>query len=370
LILLTGAGLLIRSLLALQKVDLGFEPENVLTVDIELPRVKYPERRHCQTFFEPLLQQVRTLPGVRAAGLVSGGLDLGSGGGYVRVWTDAQPRGGPEDTRSARGMSVSPGFFEAVGYRVLRGRTFTDQDVQAGPKYAVIDENLARKYFPDIDPLGQKLNGLTIVGVVSTLRDFKTLNPTHDTFFLPSSNGYFQVTSLVVRAEGDPMRLATAIRAQVSALDKDQAVGKVETLEATLLGTLAPRRFTMILLGLFSGIALILAMVGVYGLLQYSATQQTHDIGIRMALGARGIDVLRAVLVQGLRLTFLGIALGLAGAFALTRILSSLLYGVSAADPLTFALVALLLTGVALLASYLPARRAAQIDPMVALRYE
>jgi putative ABC transport system permease protein len=364
-----GAGLLIRTLIALQSVDLGFQPRNVLTVAIDLPRVKYPEPHHCKAFFEPLLQQVRALPGVRAASLAGHGLGLASGGGSMPIWIDDQ-QGALEDRPDARRLTVSPGFFEAMGIRVLRGRTITDRDVQAGARCVVIDENLARTYFPGVDPIGHRVNRKTIIGVVSTLRDFQTLNPKRETFFEPLWDSYFQKNSLVVRAEGAPMHLAAAIRAQVAALDKDQAVGTVETLEATLSGMLAPRRFTMVLLSLFSAIALILAMVGGYGLLQYNTTQQIHDIGIRMALGARAGDVLRAVLVQGLRLTFLGIAVGLAGAFALTRILSSLVYGVTPADPLTFALVTLLLTGVALLASYLPARRAARIDPMVALRHE
>jgi putative ABC transport system permease protein len=175
---------------------------------------------------------------------------------------------------------------------------------------------------------------------------------------------------LLVRTDGDPMRLAPALRAQVAALDKDPTIVSLETLEGTLAEMLAPRRFTMVLLGLFAGIALILAAAGIYGLLQYSTTQQTHDIGIRMALGARGMDVLKVVLGQGLKLTLMGVATGVTGALALTRVLSSLLYGVTPTDPVTLVSVSFVLIGVALLASYLPARRAARIDPMVALRYE
>ncbi len=369
LVLLMGAGLLIRTLVALQKADLGFQPENMLTLHIGLPRVKYPEPQHCQAFFEPLVQQVRALPGVRAAGLVFDGFSVGAEGTYDPISFDGRPRG-PDDASLARHMTVSPGFLEAMGMRVLKGRVFTDPDAQADAKSAVIDEHLARTYFPDTDPLGHKINGQTIIGVVSTLRSFRTLTPTHGTFFTPLSQSYSQYGDLVVRTEGDPMQLAGTIRSQVSALDKDQTAAELETMETTLSGMMAPRRFTMTLLGLFAGIALILAMIGVYGLLQYSTTRQTHDIGIRMALGARRMDVLRTVLAQGLRLTLIGVAVGLVGALALTRLLSSLLYGVTPADPLTFALVSLLLTAVALLASYLPARRAARIDPMVALRYE
>jgi putative ABC transport system permease protein len=241
--------------------------------------------------------------------------------------------------------------------------------MRGAPNAVVIDENLARSYFGDADPLGRKIAGLPVLGVVSTFRDFETVNPTHDTLFMPTPGLYLQAADLVVRTEHDPMLLAGAIRGQIAALDKD-LTANLETLEKTLSGMLAPRRFTMILLGLFSGVALILATVGVYGLLQYSTTQRTREIGIRMALGARNSDVLRAVLTQGLRLTLLGIALGLAGALVLTRVLASLLYGVTPCDPLTFALVSLLLVAVASVASYVPAHRAARIDPMVALRYE
>jgi predicted permease len=370
LVLLMGAGLLIRTLMSLQKVDLGFQPRNMMTLHIELPATKYPEPHHCQAFFEPLVRQVRALPGVRAAGLVFDGFTLGTGGSYQSIRIDDRLRDGPGGEPLARYMTVSPGFFEAMGVRTLKGRIFTEQDMQAGTKFVVIDEHLARTYFSDTDPLGHQVNGKTIIGVVSTLRDFLTLTPTHDTFFTPLSQSYSRYGNLVVRLEGDPMVVAGAIRSQIAALDKDQTAADLETMETTLSGMMAPRRFTMILLGLFAGIALILAMMGVYGLLQYRTTRQIRDMGIRMALGARRMDLLRMVITQGLWLILAGLAVGLAGALALTRLLSSLLYGVTPLDPLTFALVSLLLACVALLASYLPARRAARIDPMAALRCE
>jgi ABC-type antimicrobial peptide transport system permease subunit len=234
----------------------------------------------------------------------------------------------------------------------------------------VIDENMARTYFPDVEPVGRKVEGLAVVGVVSTLRDFETLTPTHDTFFFPLGDWHFQISDLVVRTQDDPMRLAGAIRGVVSALDKDQAVSDVRTLDMTLSEMLAPRRLSMILLALFAGLALLLAGVGLYGLLQYTMMQQVRDIGIRMALGAGPRNILEMALRQGLRLAFLGVVLGVAGALALTRVITGLLYNVSPVDPWTFACVSLLLAAVALLASYFPARRAARTDPMSALRCE
>lgn len=370
LILLTGAGLLIRSLIALRQVDLGFRPENVLAAHIELPRMKYPERHHRKAFFEPLLQRVRALSDVRSAALVAGGLDLGAGGTYMKVHLDDPPPGGRDDTRSARCMVVSPGFFETMGIRVIKGRTFTDRDIQGGMGVTVIDENMARSCFPDTEPVDRTIDGLTIIGVVSTIKDFEALAPTHDTFFIPLAEGYSYTMDLVVGTKGDPMRLAGAIRSQALALDNDQTISELRTVETILADMLAPHRFGMVLLALFAGVALTLAGVGLYGLLQYTTMQQVHDIGIRMALGARAGDILQDALKQGLRLIAAGVAIGLTGALALTRVISSLLYNLSPIDPLTFTCASLLLVGVALLASYFPARRAARIDPMAALRCE
>ena len=372
LILLIAAALLIRSLIALQRVDLGFLPAKVLTVCINLPEAKYPESYHCTAFFKPLLERIRALPHVRFAGLIGGDLDLSMAGETINISIPGRPSANPEEEPFARWAFVSPDFFEAMGIRLLRGRVFTDQDEGDG-NLVIIDENLARKYFADTDPIGRKIKldefETTIVGVVSTTRDFQTLEPTHASLYQPLG-GHRRLMVLVVRTDGDPMGLAAVVRMQVAELEKDQVITKAETLEATLAGMLAPRRFTMVLLSLFSGIALILASVGVYGLLQYSTTQQTHDLGIRMAIGARRVDVLRMVLLQGLRLTFIGVVIGLAGALALTRVLSSLLYDVTPTDPLTLAGVSLVLIAIALLASYIPARRAARINPMDALRYE
>ncbi len=372
LVLLIGAALLIRSLIAVQKMDLGFRPQNVLAVEIRLPEAKYPEPEHCTAFFDALLQQVRDLPHVRSAALALHHLQLGATDWDITVSVPDHPPASPEEIPRAKRQFVTPGYFETMGIRLLRGRPLTDED---GAYTVLADENLVRKLFPNTDPIGQTLihdNGelvMTIVGVTSTTRDFQTTDPADGALYWRLDRSY-QNMILVARGDGDPLQLARAVRAQVASLEKDEVIHKIEPLETMLSAMLAPRRFSMVLLGLFAGIALLVATIGVCGLLQYATTQQTHDIAIRMALGARRVDVLRMVLGQGLRLVLSGVAVGLAGAVALTRVLSSLLYDVTPTDLTTLICVSLVLTGVALAASYLPARRAAKTDPMMALRYE
>jgi putative ABC transport system permease protein len=254
--------------------------------------------------------------------------------------------------------------------RILKGRGFTREDIQSGGHAIIINENLARKYFADTDPIGRRIDGRPIVGVVSAVRDFEELSPTVNEIITPITDFVYQVSDLIVRTHGDPARLADLLRAEVAALDKYQEVSSIQTLEGRLNEMLAPRRFMTLLLGFFAQLALVLSAVGLYGLLQYVVTQRTRDIGIRMALGATQGRVVRSLLCQGFLLLALGTAVGLLGGIAASRLMASWLYEASPTDLAVLIATVSLLATVTLLATYLPARRAARIDPMEALRYE
>lgn len=372
LVLLVGSSLLIRSLSALQAEDLGFHPERTLAVEIDLPLAKYTEAAQGDAFFQSLLDRLRAMPQVHSVAAFDSGnvTDVMGSGDRLGDEFSIEGQDGSQSRHTAKWSSVTPGFFETMGIRLLKGRMLTDRDSDA----VIIDENMARECFPDADPIGRRLvrgdnSSHTIIGVVATVRNFSAMEPVFGMVY-ERVKDFGEWAILLVRTDGDPMRLAKAIRMQAAELETDPVIKTLEPLETTLSQMLAPRRFVMVLLSLFAGIALAVASIGVYGLLQYSTVQQSHDIGVRMALGARRIDILRAVLGRGLKLTLLGVAGGLAGAMVLTRLLASLLYGVTPTDAATLGGVSLILVGVALVAGYLPARRAAKVDPMVALRYE
>ncbi|HEY0380182.1 MAG TPA: ABC transporter permease [Pyrinomonadaceae bacterium] len=379
LVLLVGAGLLIKSFLRLSNVDVGFKPTNVLSMQLSLAQVSYPEPRQRAAFYDQLVSRVESLPGVQAAGTVSE-LPLSGQENDTFFNIEGKPAaafGSTENDANIRG--ISPAYFQALGVPLIKGRFFDGHDNLDAPKVAVVNESFARRYLPGEDPLGKRLIidfgpepfKAEIVGIVGSVRHSSLAQAE------PSAEMYVSAlqappygTNLVVRAAGDPVQLTAAIRSEVQALDKDLPVYNVKTMEQHVSESAAQPRFRTLLLGIFAGVALVLASIGIYGVISYSVTQRTHEIGLRVALGAQAADVLKLVVWQGMKMALIGIAVGLAGAFVVTRVMSSFLFGVSATDPLTFAGVSLLLAVVSFLACYIPARRATKVDPMVALRYE
>jgi predicted permease len=375
LMLLVGAGLLIKSFMNLRRVDPGFNPKSVLRVNVTLPRTRYPERSQVAIFFKQLVDRVAVLPGVESVGAVSS-LPLGGGGTDTTFAIEGRPQPEADRLPGAWYSKVTPDYFRAMGIRLLRGRVFTEADTADAPRVAVISETMARRYFSDEDPLGKRLlfgggrDRREIVGVVADVKHFGlNLDPRPSMYFSEAQYAE-RGMSLVVRTPGEPMALAGAIRSEVWALDRDLAVSNVMPMDELVNTSLAEPRFVLLLLGLFAAVAMALSAIGVYGVVSYSVTQRSHEIGVRVALGAQMSDVLKLVVGQGMVLVGGGVALGLIAAFALTRVMESLLFGVSATDFTTFAATSLVLAAVALAACFVPARRATRVDPMVALRYE
>ncbi len=375
LLLLVGAGLLIKSFWRLQRIDPGFNPNNALTAAVSLPSRKYPEENQRSAFFQQLLEKVRALPGVQAAG-ASNVVPLG--GDYVLGFViEGRPPLPPGAGQSTNYYAVSADYFKAMGIPLLRGRVFTEQDTRNSTRVAVISDSMAKRVFPNEDPIGKRIhvtNGPTvfreIVGIVGDVKHYGLDQDTTLQTYEPYTQQPFSFMTLVVRTAGDPTNLTSAIRNQVLSIDKEQPVAGVRTLEQRVSTSIAQQRFSMLLLGVFAAVAMVLAAVGIYGVLSYAAAQRTHEIGVRMALGARAGDVLKMVIGQGMKLALAGVALGSGAALALTQLMKRLLFGVTAADPMTYVVIALSLTLVALFACWIPARRAAKVDPMVALRVE
>lgn len=378
LILLVGAGLLMKSFFRLQEVDPGFRPEGVLTLSISLPENRYSQPAQIRSFVRELLDQTSTLPGVEAAGGVTA-LPLSGSGPSGTTTVDSRAVPPEQSTPEADWRVVTPGYFSALGIRLIRGRFFDDRDTDTSAPVAIIDETMAKTYWPGEDPIGKRIHRgaskstrpwSTIVGVVGHVR-YRTLEAqSRVQLYWPYAQDPWHHVSLAVRTSLEPRSLAATIQREVLAIDPDQPVSTVRTMQEFLFDSIARRRFSMLLLAVFAGVALALAAVGIYGVISYMVTQRAHEMGIRMALGASRASVLRLVLGQSLSLTFAGVALGLSGSLLLTRLISSLLFNVKPTDPATFAVVGGFLTAVAMLASLLPASKATKVDPMVVLRYE
>jgi putative ABC transport system permease protein len=377
LVLLVGAGLLIKSFLRLQEVDPGFQSENVLTVNLALPRIKYSESERQKNFFREALARIKTLPGVQTVGAVNI-LPL-SGNDRRDSYTIAgQPKPIPGQEPVAGARVISPDYFSALGIPLRRGRAFTERDVETAPLVLIVNESFARRNFSGAEALGQRIvidddenKEREIVGIVGDVRHDGPEAPAEQEYYLPYLQTPDRMMTFVARTSlNDPAALGVALRESLKAMDKDLYVPAVRTMDELRAGSVAQRRFSTLLLGVFAGVALLLAVVGIYGVMAYSVTRRTHEIGLRIALGAQAADVLKLVVGQGMFLALLGVIVGLSASFALTRVMANLLYEVSATDPVIFAGIALLLTAIAFIACYLPARRATKVDPMIALRYE
>ena len=375
LVLLAGAGLLIKSFVRLLLVDPGFQPERVLTLAINLTESKYATGSQQAAFFKRLVECVQSLPGVQVAALSNSVPLVDYGMMLAGVNPVGEPRQSPGTDLVASVLSISPNYFRALGLRMLSGRSFSEADTAPAPKVAIVNETLARLFWSNQDPIGRRIghagpNLLTVVGVVTDIHHNGLAEKAEPELYLPFLQSPQSGMDLAIRTASDPTGIVNAVRAQVAASDPEQPVYDVSTMEQRLAESLSPRRFNMLLLGTLALLALMLAGVGIYGVMSYSVVQRTHEVGVRMALGARGGDVLRMVVGQGMKLAAVGVVVGLVAALALTRVIASLLYGVGPTDLVTFASVSLLLLTVAFLATYVPARRATKVDPMVALRYE
>ena len=402
LVLLVGAGLLIRSFHDLLSTDPGFAPENAVSGFVSLPENQYPDATHERLFYRDLLERIQAAPGTEFAGMATA-IPLNGPSSERSFWPDDYAPPPNARMNIASMTAVSAQYLQAIGATLLRGRFFTPQDTASELPVAIITESIAKQYWPGKDPVGKRIRlgiresenrkWMTVVGVVADLKQYSLENPSDPQIFMASDqleqeesnpandpqvtkeiaahvSGYLRSMYVVVRGHSSAQSLAADLKNAVRGLDSRLAIASLQPLTETVAASAAPQRFNMLMMTGFGGIALLLAAIGIYGLISYSVSQRTHEIGVRVALGAKRTTVLGLILRQALELTMIGVGICIAGALALTQLLSSLLFGVKPTDPLTFIVVSLTLLGVAALASYIPARRAMRVDPMVALRYE
>jgi putative ABC transport system permease protein len=376
-VLLAGAGLLIKSFMHLREIDPGFQPENVLAVRLSLPSGKYKQGEPRAQIYQQLVEKVKTTPGVQTAGAV---LSLPLGGDTFNVGRGVLLEGRnpvPEEASNAAYLTVTPDYFRTLNIPLKEGRTFTDHDNSQSPKVVIVNETMARRLWPGQSPVGRRFSiwrdekfSREVVGVVGDTKAELDKEGEQQMYVPYAQDANWGSLSLVVRTNGEPASFAGAVREAIKSVDKGVATYNVKTMNDVVSTSAAPRRVPMLLLTAYAGVAMLLAVIGIYGITSYYVTQRTHEIGVRMALGAQIADVLKLVLRRAMLLAVTGVVAGIAGAIAVTRYLETLLFGVKPIDVITFALVALGLVLVALLASLIPARRATKVDPLTALRYE
>jgi putative ABC transport system permease protein len=376
LVLLVGAGLLVRSFMTLMRVDPGFDPSRTVTMKVTLPSASYAGEGRSVAFFDRLFARLDTLPGVRAAGGVSF-LPLHGLGAATSFFIEGQDkiRQGDEPVSDVR--VVTHDYFKAMGIPLLRGRLFDSRDTAPKTRRIIVSELLVKKYFGDVDPIGKRIvlswndeGPDEIIGVVGDIRSASLETEPKGASYLPPARFAYPFMTVVVKTTDESMRLVPSLVNAVHEIDRDVPVADIMPMTEIISVSTAERRLTMVMLMIFASVALVLASVGIYGVISYSVTQRTQEIGIRMALGAQRADVLRMVVGRAMVLAIAGIVLGAVGAFTLMRLMTNLLFSVQPEDPITFATVAVLLGIVAALASYLPGRRATRVDPVVALRAE
>lgn len=377
LVLLAGAGLLIRTFIGLVKVNLGIDPANVVTMGISLPDYKYSSPVRQREFFRDLLQRFETTPGVKSAGAEAGGAN-------VFFQPEGHPPAAPGQEPTAAFKIVTPDFLRAIGTHLIAGREFSDRDNQNANPVAIISETVAQRYWPNSNPIGNHVTilarvysgehansnkSLEIIGVAQDVRNDDLWRP-EAAIYAPFEQNVSSEAFVVVRTSVPPMSIVPALRNAVRSIDSEQPINRVETMDGIVSETYGAIRFPMTLLWIFSALALVLSAVGIFGVMSYTVNRRTRELAIRMALGSSRADVLGLVLREGLGVTLIGVGFGLAAALALARVMTDYVYGITSTDPVTLASASILLTAVALLASYIPARRAAKVDPLVALRYE